>query len=183
MVRFVDADLAKLYKELGQALAAAKSKRELHRLIVEAPFVHNVAMALLFLGFITFFLVNDEEHNIAIAAVTDNDYYHMSVQGYAFDPSQYKLHLDDASNSIAQAIRKGKPVSTGNWDSLRRPEVSDGVARLNQANSGINYSSVYPLQGKVKGALLYNFFQYDGISKHQHAFMRKYTKLVSGALG
>ena len=56
-------------------------------------------------------------------------------------------------------------------------------ARPNQANSGINYSSVYPLQGKVKGALLYNFFQYDGISKQQHAFMRKYTKLVSGALG
>lgn len=174
-----------LYKEIEQALQAAETDQAtLYRAVADEPFRHSRAMALLFLGFISFFVVDAEQGQVAAAGVTDNDYYRQSVANYDFQLSDYKLPLTDKSNSVVEAITTGKPVSSDNWDTFRRPDVEAGVARLNQADGGIGYSVVYPLQGKTKGALMFNFYQFpESIGAAQEGFMRKYTELVSEALG
>jgi hypothetical protein len=173
-----------LYKEIEQALLAAKTDQAtLYKAVVEEPFRHDRAMALLFLGFISFFVVDAEQEQVVVAGVTHNDYYKQSVANYDFKPSDYKLPMTSKDNSVIQAITTGQPVSSDNWDTFRRPDIEEGVARLNQADSGIGYSVVYPVEGKVKGALMFNFYQFpEAIGDAQEGFMQKYTELVSQAL-
>jgi hypothetical protein len=173
-----------LYKELEQALLAAKTDRAtLYKAIVEEPFVHDRAMGLLFLGFISFFVLDDEQQMIVVAAATDNEYYHQSVDNYDFKLSDYKLPLTATDNSVVRAITTGEPVSSDNWDSFRRPQIEEGVARLNQADGGIGYSVVYPVAGKIKGALMFNYYQFpEAIGAAQEGFMQRYSELVSAAL-
>jgi hypothetical protein len=173
-----------LYKDIERALQAAKTDQQtLYQAIVEEPFRHDRAMALLFLGFMTFFVVDEDEQVVLAGAVTDNDYYKQSVANYDFELGDYKIPLTAADNSVVQAITSGNPVSSDNWDTFRRPDVEVGVARLNQADSGIGYTVVYPVTGKVKGALMFNFYQFpEAIGDAQEGFMKRYSELVSEVL-
>jgi hypothetical protein len=170
------------YEQLQEALSAAKDRAELYQVIATAPFTHKVEMALLFLGFISFFILDDTKQTVRLVAVSDTEYYQMSVQGYNFDLASYVVPLDDSKNSIAKAIKTGKPQSTTDWGVLGRTRAED-AARFNQANSGIAYTAVYPFSGKLRGALMYNYYQYqDAIGPQQHEFMKRYTIMVSSAL-
>jgi hypothetical protein len=178
-----DINIAVLCDNLGRDLKARKNGKILYRAVVNVPFDYKLEMAWLFLGFIVFYLVNETKQNIYVAAASDNEYYHHSVDNYAFKLKDYILSLDNTENSIVQAIIMSKPVGTTNWDNLRRPRVDPGIARSNQASGGIGYSEVFPLTGKARGGLMYSYFQeYDAIGKQQKAFMQTYTQLVSRLL-
>jgi hypothetical protein len=175
----------KLYKLLEQTLKAEKTSREaLLKLVAQAPFTHDREMAFLFLGFISFFVVDDSGELILPGGVTDNDYYRESIANYRFKFSEYRVPMSAADNSVVQAIKTGKPVVVTSWETLRRPNIEKGYAGLNQASGGIGCSIVYPLRGKARGALMYHFFQYpESIGEAQEAFMQHYTDIVSKLLG
>jgi hypothetical protein len=171
------------YADMQQELKAARSSQASHDAIANVPFHHQLESALLFLGFITFFLVDEAKQLVRIAAVSDNEYYDMAVSGYNFDPKKFTLSLDDADNSIVKSILSGKPETTIDWDTIKRPQADNEAARLNQASSGIACTVVYPLTGSKRGALMYNYFQYqDGVGEQQQDFMETYTDIVSKLL-
>jgi hypothetical protein len=59
----------KLFHKLEQSLKAEKSGREaLMNLVAQAPFTYDREMAFLFLGFISFFVVDEEEELIITAS-------------------------------------------------------------------------------------------------------------------
>jgi hypothetical protein len=169
-----------LFRHLEQALKDEKSDRNtLYQLVANAPFSHDRDMGLLFLGFISFFVV-DDDRIVRLVGVTDNDYYRDSVRGYNFKTYDYRVPLSAKGNTIVKAIKTGKPIKSSDWDTFRRPGIGKGPARLNQANSGIGHTVVYPLKGKTKGALMFNFFQYpELVGQAQDEFMRRYTAIVS----
>lgn len=173
-----------LYDELESALASAKSKpKGLYQAIVQVPFDHDRDMAFLFLGFLTLFILDPKRKMIVASAATDNDYYDQSIAGYDFKLSDYQLPLSAKENSVVQAITSGQPVTSDNWDTFKRPKVDEGVARLNQANCGIGYAAVYPIQGIVRGALMFNFYQFpEAMCDAQDTFMQRYSALVAEAL-
>jgi hypothetical protein len=173
-----------VYEDIERALEAVKNDAQaLYQAIVNAPFAHDRDMAFLFLGFICFFWVDSESNIIRAGAATDNEYFKQSIANYNFTMDEYQVPLSETENSIVQAVISGKPVTSTNWDSFRRPDVEEGVARLNQANSGIGYSAVYPVTGKIKGALMFNFYQFpEAIGEGQATFMEHYSNLVSKAL-
>jgi hypothetical protein len=174
----------KLFHKLEQSLKAEKSGREaLMNLVAQAPFTYDREMAFLFLGFISFFVVDEEEELLLPGGVTDNDYYRESIANYKFEFSEYRVPMSATDNSVVQAIISRKPVIVTSWETIRRPTIEEGYARLNQASGGIGCSIVYPLKGKVRGALMYNFFQYpESIGKTQEVFMQRYADIVSKIL-
>ncbi len=173
-----------LFKEIEAGLMAVKNDQSgLYRAIVQVPFDHERAMALLFLGFISLFVVDEVNQVVVPGAFTENEYYQHSVADYDFDPTTYKLPLTSTENGVVKAITTGQAVSSDNWDSFRRPNIDEGVARLNQAAGGIGYSMVYPVTGKIKGALIFNYYQFpEAIGEAQKMFMDRYSKLVSKVL-
>jgi hypothetical protein len=173
-----------LYQALEQALRTTKNGQKfLYTAVANAPFEYGTEMALLFLGFITFFVVDPKSKLVLAASATDNDYYKQAVSGYDFSLGDYKVALSAKDNSAVQAIISGKPISSDNWDSFRRPKIEEGIARLNQASSGIGYSVVYPLTGKTQGALMYNFYQFpEAVGEAHEQFMQRYTDIVSTVL-
>jgi len=177
-------DLSSLYAGLQDAFAEAGADQDsLSQLIVEAPFAFEREAGLLFLGFISYFLVDEAGQALQLIGVTDNDYYRQSVQGYPFAVKEYIVPLTATDNSLIQALHEGKPVVSTNWESLRREDAPEGVARLNQASGGIGYSVAYPLTGKTQGALLFNYFGLpENIGEPQDDFMARYAKLVERAL-
>jgi hypothetical protein len=171
------------YALVEQLFDSAGNQKTLYKHIVNAPFEYPVATAFLFLGFISFFLVDEPKALIRLAGVSDTEYYRLSVADYPFRPSAFTVRLDNADNAIAAAIREAKVVPLHDWGKLRRPRARDEAVRLNQASAGIGYSVLYPLPGTVRGALLYNYFQYqDAIGDDQRDFMKAYTNLVANAL-
>ena len=161
----------------------AKGNKAFRQAVVDAPFENRLEMVLLFLGFIVFYLVDEAKQTVHFISASDTEYYHHSVDGYSFNMKDYALSLDDSENSIVQAITSGQPVGTANWDTMRRPRVDVGIARSNQASGGIGYSMIYPFTGKVRGALMYSYFQeHEAMGEQQPAFMKQYTQLVSDIL-
>lgn len=169
------------YRQLKRVLLVARPEELLTKL-VDAPFSLKVAMAWLFLGFICVYIV--EGDSVQLKAATGSEYYKLAVEHYKFQPQEYRLDLDkDSSNTIVKAILSGKPETTADWVTVSRLGVEPEVVRLNQANSGIAYTVIYPFSGKVSGALMYNFYQYPAsLGKAQWAFMKRYTALASSLL-
>jgi hypothetical protein len=173
----------RLFQELERTLKAEKSRSEALNLVAQAPFAYHREMGLLFLGFISFFVLDDKGTEILPGGVTDNNYYHASVAHYTFNFSEYRVPMSAKRNSVVQAITSGEPVMVTSWETIRRPKIQKGYASLNQADGGIGCSVIYPLTGKVKGAIMYNFFQYpESIGEPQEAFMHRYTDIVSDTL-
>jgi hypothetical protein len=171
------------YQQLEAMLSEAKSPAELYLAVADGPFAFKLEMALLFLGFICFYTVDEAAQVIKPGAVSDTEHYHQSIEGYDFKLEDYKIALDDAKNIVALAVRDKTEVCTEDWGLLSRPEAREEVARLNQANSGIAYSLVQPLTGKVRGAMMYNYYTYkENISEQQQEFMDRYTAMASAAI-
>jgi hypothetical protein len=172
------------YVALEDALATAQDGKALFNMIVNAPFQYKVEMALLFLGIIVLLLVDNEHKTINRVALTNNDLARgakkMSVKRF----EDIKIPLNYPDNSIAEAIRSGKPQETSDWKSLFIPELTPQEARFNQAGAGVGFSAIYPLNARDGGALIFSYYQYpEDIGGIQHEFMRKYTKLVTQCLG
>jgi hypothetical protein len=172
------------YASLASELSHYPTKQAMLQATVDAPFIKlKVEMAMLFLGFISFFLVDEAHKKVYLAGTSDTEHYHLSVKDYPFDPKKFRLDLNDKKNHIVQAIVDKKVVHNNDWGQVSRPEAAVETVRLNQATSGISAVYIYPLTGKKRGALMYNFFQFgDGISKQQLEFMRRYTDMVSAAV-
>lgn len=171
------------YRLLTNLLDAANSK-DLYQVIVSAPFKNNVDMVFLFLGFICLYIVDEETNKIQLVAASGTEEYRLSVENMDFKLEDYTLYFDkNKANPIVKSIARGKPQSTTDWATLNRGKTSVEEVRLNQANSGIAYTAIYPFAGSVKGALMYNYYQYaDGIGSQQEDFMERYTELVSRSL-
>jgi hypothetical protein len=152
-----------------------------YSVIANAPFKNTVDMGLLFLGFIVVYIVDDKTNEIQLKATSRTEEYKLAVEKFDFKPTSYHLSFDkDKHNTIVQAIATGKPQTTCDWVTLNRGETAPEVVRINQANSGIACSIIYPLKSAVKGALMYNYYQYqEQIGSPQQSFMEHYTKLVS----
>jgi hypothetical protein len=180
MSPMTDENLTAFMTQLDQTLHALQGRHKLYAAIANKPFENTVETAYLFLGFICLYIVDEANGVVSVGAVSDTEQYRMSIEGYNFDVNTFKLALSDEQNSIVRAINTGDPQSTDDWTTVSRPQAPEGAARLNQANSGIAFTIVYPFVGKTRGALMYNYFQYqDAIGEQQYAFMRQYTDLVS----
>ena len=167
--------------ELIATQLSTRGKNAYHT-VVNAPFADKLGMAWIFLGFICLFLQNHDDELIHLMAASDTDYYRLSVEQYNFDLSAYALDpITDSKNTIVRAIASGDQQQTIDWVTMQREQANPEAVRLNQANSGIAYSAVYPLRAKtVRGALLFNFYQYrDRLGEASTLFMLRYTDLVS----
>jgi hypothetical protein len=172
------------YDSLLAQITHAKAG-QVYSVIVNAPFKNTVDMGLLFLGFIVIYIVDSQTNEIQLKASSSTEEYELAVEKFDFEPKSYHLNFDkDKHNTIVQAIATGKPQSTGDWVTLNRGETPPHVVRINQANSGIACSIIYPFDSVIKGALMYNYYQYqEQIGSPQQAFMERYTELVSTYLG
>ncbi len=174
-------DLAQLKK----ALEAAGSESELFAAIVEEPLAHKVGAAHLFLGFIVLYLVPKGKRIVKLISVSDTEYYEMAIKGYnKFSASDFELSLTkDTNNSIVKTILTGEVQNTADWRTLRRSWADPVTTNLNQANSGISSSVIYPLDVPRGGALMFCFYNYQqSINSDQHKFMKEYSQLVSELL-
>jgi hypothetical protein len=91
--------------------------------------------------------------------------------------------VDYTENIIAKAIESNEPQSTADWRYLFMPALTPEQAAFNQADAGIGFSVVYPLQVPGGGALIFSYYQMpDKVGDSQHAFMRAYADLVSSTL-
>lgn len=175
-------DFESLSDKLRAVFDSTQTPEALYEAVANAPFESAVEMAFIFLGFICFYLVDEDQQQIYLAGVSDNDFYHESVSGYNFDPALFRIQLDDPKNLIARSIRQNGEVRTEDWEDLSRPEAKDGAARINQATAGIGYSIIRPLTGKNRGAVMFSYYQYQDHDDTQSCdFMERYTKLVSEA--
>lgn len=176
-----DTDVPTLDYKLLSTMLASASEDNKYQIIVEAPFANKINMVFLFLGFICLYIVNEKKDEIQLVAASGTEEYRLAVEQYNFKPSSFHLRFDiDKDNTIVQAIANNKPQDTADWWTLSRKHKSAKAVRLNQANSGIAYTVVYPFSSSVRGALMYNFYQYpDKIDGEQRAFMKRYTELVS----
>jgi hypothetical protein len=172
------------FSALQQALDSADSVPALYQAVVDAPFEQKLAAAYLFLGFMVLFMVPPGKKVIKLGAASDNEYYKMSVSGYSFDPTKFQLPLTkNSTNDIVQTAITGKPRETTDWRTLRRKWADPEQTSLNQANSGIAYSILYPVDAGNGGVLMFCYYQYvGGAGPAQTKFMGEYTALVSKAI-
>jgi hypothetical protein len=172
-----------LYDELESALKALKDdKTKAYKAIVELPFTHTKEMALLSIGFLCYFSVDRRAKIIKLENASRNEYYEQAVLDYDFDHTSFVVPFSAAENSMVQAALKNEVITLTNWDKLRRPDVGEGVARLNQATSGIAYSVIAPV-GDF-GVLGFNFFQpKEALSPEVDDFVARYSALIARALG
>ena len=111
----------------------------------------------------------------AIVTVT-----HDGIGGPAGQPDAAEIVIVDTSGSMGapgrkiQAAREATRVAI---DCIRDGVLFGVIAGTDRA------SVVYPLKGKAKGAIMFNFFQYpELVGEAQDAFMRRYTAIVSDAV-
>lgn len=178
----IQADLTTAYKSLEAALSSRLTLKEFASVVVNDPFEHApLVMAEIFLGFMCLYVVSKDGGQLRLLAVSDTEYYRLGVRGYpAFDPDNFSLPMDNVKNDLVKAVVQDRPVHTADWSSVRRAGTAKEAVRLNQASSGIATVYNYPLTGKQRGVMMYNFFQYaDGIGEDQTQFMEQYTRLVS----
>jgi hypothetical protein len=135
------------------------------------------------LGFVTFLLYNKKTGCIDRIKKTENELGNLGSEISVKPFKAIKIPLDDKVNIIARAIRSGKWAQTNDWDEILTPGLSAQESRLNQANSGIASSVVYPLKARDGGALIFHYFiTLDKITKELHDFMSSYTKIVDNTL-
>jgi hypothetical protein len=183
-VDFKTADPTTIDYDSLAALLAAATPSQNSTAIVNAPFHDKVSMAYLFLGFIGLYIVDEDKQQLQLVAVSGTEEYERAVEGYDFNPADYQLCLkDNQQNTLVKAVESGLPQDNTDWASLRRKDKSPAIVRLNQANSGIAYSAIYPFHASQRGALMYSYYQYpDKIDISQRTFMQKYTTLAAAHL-
>jgi hypothetical protein len=95
-----------------------------------------------------------------------------------------KIPYNYRGNFIAEAIRSERYQQTSDWQYLFAPTLTPQEARLNQAESGIACSYIYPLIGtRSGGTLVFNYYPALEQLEAQHkSFMRSYSRLVAWAL-
>jgi hypothetical protein len=171
-----------LFTELEDSLRAVQAADgKLYESIVEAPFDHTKDMALIFLGFICYFSMDTAAQALRLEAATHNEYLSQAMASYDSDGTGFVFPLTATDNSIVQAALTKQPVSLSDWDEMRRPGVEAGVARLNQATSGIAYTLCMPVADI--GVLGFNFFQSkELLPAEAEDFARQYTDLVARIL-
>lgn len=171
-----------LYDGLEKTLKALKGdKIKLYRAIVDLPFENTKEMGLLFMGFLCYLSVDREAEQLKLESATDNDYYRESVADYDFEHTSFVVPFTASENSMVKAAVSGEPVSLTNWDDMRRPGIEEGVARLNQATSGIAYTVIMPIDDK--GVLGFNFFQpKESLPQASEDFLQRYSELVARVL-
>ncbi len=171
------------YKQLAKQLDKA-ARKDAYSAIVNVPFEDELDMAYLFLGFICIYIVDQKSKRVCLKASSDTEQYRLAIERFKFDPAEYCLDFDkNKDNPIVQAIAANETKITTDWSTLNRGQTATRIVRLNQANSGIACSIIRPFDSKVRGALMFNYYQYsDQIGGPQETFMDRYTELVSNYL-
>lgn len=176
-------DIEKPQIDLNKLKASLESVGQAKRAqtIANAPFEQTAEAALLFLGMISFFIVDEAERLVKLAAVSRTEQYELAVTSFNFEPDNYELSLDeDESNDIVRAVTKGRPIDTTDWKSLAHHASDPAQSRLNQASAGIAYSVAYPVGRPCRAVLLFCYFQYkEKLGQPQTDFMRDYSRLVA----
>lgn len=173
------------YQYLNSILSSAKNDKDLYQLIVNAPFKqYKIQTTFLFLGIIVLLMVDENDPNIIRRiALSKTDFAKRTLEVTVVPFEKIKIQLNDDHNIISEAIRKNSMQDTTDWKYLFTPALSPENARINQANAGIAYSAVYPLNAQKGGALIYSFYQYkELIDDVQRDFMEKYTAFVDQQL-
>jgi hypothetical protein len=171
------------FDEINKILDSSKNDTELFEAIVNCPFHDKRRTTVLGLGFITFLLSNKKTGNIDRIKKTENELANRggSISMKSFE--SIKVPLSYRGNIIAEAIRSGRYQQTNDWAYILSPDLNPVESRLNQANSGISCSFVYPFYGRDGGALIFHYFvTVDKITTEHRNFMHRYTKMVERAL-
>jgi len=171
------------YEALKQLLQVATDDKKLFNVIVNAPFKEPVAATMIFLGIVVLLQVNKQTGMIDRVALSETELARRTTDVTTVPFNEIKIPLDHYENIIAHAIASGEPTDTTDWKFLFDPAMSPEDARINQANAGIAYSAVYPLESRDGGALIFSYFQYQHeIGIQQVDFMQRYRQLVDDAL-
>jgi hypothetical protein len=172
------------YDALQHALDEAGDAQALHRAIVDAPFDHKVELALLHLGIIVLLRADKSDGMIHRIALSNTEFAKGTTDFSVKRFEDIKIPIDYAGNSIAKAIRTGKPQLTTDWQYLFAPALTPEEARFNQAGGAIACSVAYPLVGVGDGgALIYSYYQYpEKMGSDQRGFMKTYSGMVAKAL-
>jgi hypothetical protein len=172
------------FSTLEASLKSAKTTAARYAAVVNGPFSTPHQTALLFLGIIVLLIVNEQDQTIDRVALSDTTHADATkvVSAKRFEDIRIPLHTTD--NLIAEAIASQQPTGTADWEHLFTPELTPEQAHINQANSGIGYSMVWPVNGDtVRGALIFSYFTYpENITQQQHDFMERYAQLVGSYL-
>jgi hypothetical protein len=172
------------YKALEAILKKCTSDQELFSAIVNSPFTRlKIQTAFMFLGIIVLLLVDKANGTINRIALSNTEMANATKEVSVKKFEDIKIPLGHTKNCIARAINTGVPDTTTDWKELFVPALKPAEARLNQANAGIAYSAVYPLEARDGGALIFSYFQYpDQIGPTQADFMGHYSALVDATL-
>ena len=172
------------YDALKASLHSAQDDDHLFGAIVNSPFTNPVPSAFIFLGIVVLLQVDKRAQTINRVALSETYLARMTTDVSAVPFNEIKIPCDYYENIIAHAIAAGEPSDTTDWKFLFEPAMTPQEARINQANAGIAYSAVYPLQSRYGGALIFSYFQYQtDIGMKQVDFMSRYAQLVDEVLG
>jgi hypothetical protein len=165
---------------LADIMQATHGDKELFHTIVNAPFLFRKETVKMSLGIIVFLQVNKQRQTIDRLTLSDNELAKGTKDMSSKPFEEIRIPVDDSKNSLAVAIRTGKPQIVTDWAYLFTPALNPEQARLNQAGGGIGCSVVYPLLGaRDGGAMIFSYFKYSsGISAADHDFMRAYADLI-----
>jgi hypothetical protein len=169
------------FATLEANLKSAKTTDDRYAAIVNGPFLTPHQTALLFLGIIVLLVVNEQDKTIDRVALSDTAHADATKVVSAKRFEDIRIPLNAPDNLIAEVIQSQQPAGTADWLHLFTPELTPEQAHINQANSGIGYSMICPVNGdNVRGALIFSYFTYpESIAQQQHDFMERYTKLVT----
>jgi hypothetical protein len=171
------------YEALAAELKDATTDSELFRAIVNAPYMHPLETAYLFLGIIVLLQVNTETGTIDRIALSDTELAKNTTNVSVVPFNSIKIPLDYPENIISMAIKSNEPRDTIDWKFLFQPALTAQQARINQASGGIAYSAVYPLSSRNGGAMIFSYYQYQGqIGEAQQDFMVRYSAVVNSVL-
>ena len=171
------------FQALSNLLKSA-SRPDTYYAIVNAPFANKLQAVLLYLGFICLYILDEKSKEVCLVAVSGTEEYHLSIEGFKFDPADYRLSFGkDKNNQIIKAIISETQQCTTDWTTLNRGDTPEETVRLNQANSGIACTVIEPFVGPIRGALMFNYYQYrEKLGAEQVDFMKQYFGLVSDYL-
>lgn len=170
--------------KLKALLEAAKTKEDIYRAIVDAPFGDRQNTTHLGVGIIGLMLVNEELQVIDRVAYSHTE---LAINAYSMSAKPYteiKVPVDCHQNLIAEAIHTGKAGITDSWECLFVPDLTKEDALFIQAGAGVDCSVVYPMKKcDLRGALVYSFFEPpSSLTEEHHLFMQSYTDLASSRL-
>lgn len=174
---------AEYLSSLQNILRSAKSDKQIFQAVVDAPFINKRIATIFGLGFITFLLNNKETGFIERVKKTENELGKLGSEISVKPFKSIKVPINYRGNIIAEAVRSGRYQQTSDWAYILAPDLSPVESRLNQANSGISCSFVYPFDARGGGALIFHYFiTVDKITSEHRNFMHRYAKLVGQAL-